>query len=276
MNEATQTAKEPTAPLYPLDQPEISVEIKAGNAVLGHKLTRPTLAQLVEREGQIHYESESISDSEERINSDDEAANARLWDGCAVMVRGYRLGKADATPLAEWREVTPELKAAIPSAHKATAIRALYQSACEIEKDEDEGFTLGADEWTVKQIFGDPENPQFVIRHILRTPTESERREFKRRPAQISFSKGSRRQKTRVTTNLKAHVELYDGLLQMIEGATIGGKAWSEIGNARIADIAEGKSKSPRLSEFDAVIDPIWKRQVIDCLMRSFEASTQD
>lgn len=253
MNEATQPAKEPTAPLYPLDQTEITVEIKAGNTTLGHKLTRPTLAQLIEREGQIHYESESISDTEERINSDDEAANARLWDGCAVTVRGYRLGKADATPLTDWREITPELKAAIPSAHKATAIRALYQSVCEVEKDEDDGFTLGADEWTVKQIFGDPDNPQFVIRHILRTPAESERREFKRRAAQISFSKGSRKQKTKVTTNLKAHVELYDGLLAGLDGT-----------NNQDAHAAK------------VIIDPIWKRQVIDCLMRSFEASTQD
>ncbi len=266
MNEATHTAKEPATPLYPLDQTEISVEIKAGNAVLGHKLTRPTLAQLVEREGQIHYESESISDSEERINSDDEAANARLWDGCAVMVRGYRLGRADTHPVEMWREMTPELKAAIPSAHKATAIRAMYQSACEIERDEEDGFTLGADEWTIKQVFGDPDAPQFVIRHILRTPAESERREFKRRAAQISFSKGQKRQKTRVTTNLKAHVELYDALLTELQGVNFDGQTW-ETFTAKIKD---------QMGAMVSAVDPIWKRQVIDCLMRSFEASAQD
>jgi len=255
MTEAVQTAKAPTetTPLYPLDQKEIEVAIVAGKQTLGHKLTRPTLAQLVEREGQIHYESESISDSEERINSDDEPANARLWDACVVSVRGYRLGKADTHPVEMWREMTPELKAAIPSAHKAAAIRGLYQSACEIERDEEDGFTLGADEWTIKQVFGDPDAPQFVIRHILRTPAESERREFKRRAAQISFSKGSRKQKTRVTTNLKAHVELYDGLLTGLDGT-----------NNQDAHAAK------------AAIDPIWKRQVIDTLMKSFEAATQD
>lgn len=269
MTEAVQTAKAPTetTPLYPLDQKEIEVAIVAGKRTLGHKLTRPTLAQLVEREGQIHYESESISDSEERINSDDEPANARLWDACVVSVRGYRLGRADTHPVEMWREMTPELKAAIPSAHKAAAIRGLYQSACEIERDdEDEGFTLGADAWTIKQVFGDPDAPQFVIRHVMRTPAESERREFKRRAAQISFSKGQKRQKTRVTTNLKAHVELYDALLTELQGVNFDGQTW-ETFTAKIKD---------QMGAMVSAVDPIWKRQVIDCLMRSFEASAQD
>lgn len=237
-------------PLYPLDQTEIEVSIVSGKTTLGHKLNKPTLAQLLERESQLHYESEAINDNEERINSDDEQANARLWDAIASSVRGYKLNKADTHPVNEWRELTPELKAAIPGGHKATAIRAMYQSACEIEKDEDEGFTLSVDIWTVRQTFGDPDNPNFVVRHVLRTPDEKERRAFKQKSSQVSFSKGTRRQKTRVTTNLKSYVELYDGLYAGIDGVT-------------------GSTALPG-------IDPIWKRQVIDCLMKSFEAGLKD
>lgn len=252
MNEATGIAtaqREPSIPLYPLDQAEIEVRITAGNKTLCHKLRKPTLAQLMEREAQIRYESEAISNEEERINSDDEAANARLWDALAASVKGYRLGKTDTQPVDAWRNVDEALKTAIPAAHKSTAVRSMYAFVCEVERDEDEGFTLGDAEWTVRQVFGDVDNPAYIVRHILRTPTESERRAFRQKSAQVSFTKGSRKQKTRIATNLKAYVELYDALTLGLDGVTGGGS--------------------------DS-LDPLWKRAAIDCLMRSFDASLSD
>lgn len=258
MNEATQTAaepitKQPTAiPPYPLDQSEfeVTITIPGRELKLEHKLTRPTLAQLLEREEQSSYETESVSDAEDKVSADDEQANARLWDSTVRSVKGYRLDKLDAHPLTDWRDVTPELKAAIPSAHKATAVRGMYQSVCEIEKaNDDEGFTLGGETWTVKQTFGDPDDPQYMIGHILRTPTEAERRDFKRKAAEIRFGKGQRKLRTKVVTHLKAHVELYDKLIEELTGVT---------------------------TQDLKLVDPIFKRQAIDCLMRGFEAGLQD
>lgn len=239
--------------LYPLDQTEFVVEITAGKHILSHKLAKPTLAQLVERENASSYETESISNEEERVSAEDEPANARLWNQIAREVKGYRLNKADTHPITEWRPVTDELKAAIPASHKATAIRGLYQFTTEIESGEDEGFTLAGDTWTVKQIFGDADFPVYLVRHTLRTPSEAERREFKRKSSDVRFSKGARRMKTKIVTHLKAHFELYDKLIVGIDGTT-----------------------NQDIATFPAMIDPIWKRSVIETLMREFEAGLQD
>ena len=58
--------------------------------------------------------------------------------------------------------------------------------------------------------------------------------------------------KTKVVTHLKAHVELYDSLLVDVDGVSTGG------------------------AKADTLIDPIWKRAVIDALMRNFEAGLSD
>lgn len=265
MNEAVQTATEPIEEVldavdkisaYPLDQDEFDIPIKTNRGqMVYHKLAKPTLAELIEREKASSYETEAVSDTEEKISVDDEIPNARLWDKIALKVKGYKLSKADIHPIDEWRDLTPELRAAIPVGHKALAIRAMYQFTCEVEAEEDEGFTLAAETWTIKQTFGDAAMPDYIIRHVMKTPTEKQRRDFKARASEVRFSKGARKMRTKVLTNLKAHVELYDDLIVSISGVTT--------------------ESAPTVGEFSK-IDPIWKQMVIIALMRSFEASAAD
>lgn len=254
-------------PAYPLDQQEITVNIKAGGQVLSHKLTRPTLAQLIEREERTPIQSVSVSDTEEAIagDSDDETANAKLWDEIATEVKGYRLASEPAEAVNNWR-TTAELKKYIPPSHKSGAVRAMYQSSVEMEKDEGEGFTLGEQEWTIKQTFGDPDFPAYLIRHVLRTPTEGERREFKRKATEVRFGKGSRKQTTKVLTKLKAYVEMYDLLIVSISGATMNGQTWESYHAPNVAG----------LGGFVAAVDPVFKRQIVDCLMKEFDARVSD
>lgn len=254
-------------PAYPLDQTEITVNIKAGGKVLSHKLKRPTLAQLIEREDRISVQSQAVSDTEEAIigDSDDEVANAKLWDEIAVEVKGYRMANEPVDVVNNWR-TTAELKKYIPAAHKSGAIRAMYQSTVELEKDDTEGFTLGAQEWTIRQTFGDPDFPAFLIRHRLRTPTENDRREFKRKATEVRFGRGSRRQTTKVLTRLKAYVDMYDLLVVGIAGATMNDQTWESYSAPNVAG----------LGGFIAAVDPIFKRQVVDCLMKEFDARVSD
>lgn len=247
-------------PAYPLDQQEITVNIKAAGQVLSHKLTRPTLAQLIEREDRTPIQSVSVSDTEEAIagDSDDETANAKMWDEIATEVKGYRLGSEPKDVVGNWRTIA-ELKKYIPTAHKSGAIRAMYQSAVEMEKDEGEGFTLGAQEWTIMQTFGDPDFPSYLIRHVLRTPTEGERREFKRKATEVRFGKGSRKQTTKVLTKLRAYVETYDLLFVSIDGVSVD-EGVPTIDKAKLLGL----------------IDPIFKRQIVDCLMKEFDARASD
>src|SRR4029434_8981598 len=101
-----------------------------------------------------------INSREEEMKSEDDAANSRLWDKIILQVKGYR--SAD-----EWRDITEEEKAQMRPGHKATAIRAMYAGSCSIEGDED-GVSIGADTWTVKQEIGAGTEPDYLVRHIPR------------------------------------------------------------------------------------------------------------
>src|SRR5262245_333988 len=106
-------------PLYAFDAEHYEVSFNArpnaeNPAVVRHRLRKPTLAELIEREGLINYELVELNQREDEIRADDETANARLWDKIALAVKGYR-GAGD------WRELTPEEKAAMRPGHKVTA-----------------------------------------------------------------------------------------------------------------------------------------------------------
>jgi len=242
--------------LYAFDADHIEVAFNArpnaeDPAIVCHKLRKPTLEELNERESQIKYELVEINSREDEIQSDDEVANARLWDKICVAVKGYR--GAD-----DWRELTDSEKSSMRPGHKVIATRIMYGGWCEIEGD-DNGVGLGADTWTVKQSIGiKADAPDFVVRHVLREPTEAERVKFKRTSSSTSHVKGAKKQQMRVRTYLRAYVELYDALIQSVQGATIGGDATAS------------------LELFRAAIDPIWKRQVVLCLTSALEAQISD
>lgn len=235
---------------YPLTESEavISLHIKRGDKteIIQHKLRRPTLAELIEREQQSVAEVEEVAPNEDAWHEDSQAASAKLWDKCILGVTGYRIGGQLAT---DFVPVSSEIAAKIPLTHKATAISGLYLAKSEVEKGEDEGFNLDGDTHTIKQSIGASEEPEFVLVHTLRQPTEGELREYNKRASTATSVSGSRKRKIRVRTNLKADVELYDKLAIALTGAT---------------------PPEPRL------VDPIFKRQVVQALIASLNASLLD
>jgi hypothetical protein len=244
--------------LYPLDQQEIELQITAGNLTLQHKLRRPELEQLEERDSQTPLVSEEVSNSEDRFLFDDEWANARLWDKVAAHVKGYRLSGYSAK---EWIPISPSIAALIPSGHKATAIRGMYAVTSELEQDEEEGFALGSTTYIVKQKFN-----EYIIRHYFRPPTENERRDFRRRSSETRFRRGGRKAHTTLLNKLRPYVELYNALILDVDGIKIGDEP---MNNGSMA-------VSGNRDQAIALMDPIWKRSAIDALMRWFEASLSD
>lgn len=226
------------------DVPIIAKPNADNPTIVYHRLRKPTLAELLERESQISYEMVELNSREEEIKADDETANIRLWDKIILSVKGYKNAP-------DWRELTDGEKQGMRPGHKTTAIRSLYASNCEIEGDED-GVSIGPDTWTVRQEIGlSKGDPDYVVRHILREPTEAERAKFKRAASSTSYIKGAKKQQVRVRTNLKAYIELYDALIQSV------------------GPCADGDNP------IDA-IDPIWKRQVIQTLTATLEAQISD
>lgn len=253
---------------YPLDQSsfEVSITVKLSDdksQKLEHKLTRPTLADLIERDAQSVTELEEIAPGEDTFHTEVESANAKLWDKIAKQIRGYKT--AGITKDA-WAEVTPELAAKIPASHKSTAISGLYASRCVVVKDDDEGFNLDGDTFIIRQELGAGEEPDYVILHTLKQPTESQRREYEKAAGKASQVFGSRKRKIRIRTNLKAEVALYDKLIERVDGATVSGEAWDSY-------MAESKEQ---LGGFVAAVDPVFKRQVIQTLLSSLSASLSD
>ena len=82
---------EQSSNLYPLDQSEFTIQIEAKPGLIcTHRLKKPTLQQLIEREAGIVCEREEVAPGEHKFTIDDEKANAALWDKIAIWVQGYK------------------------------------------------------------------------------------------------------------------------------------------------------------------------------------------
>jgi hypothetical protein len=243
---------EQPAHLYPLDQSETTVEIEIVDGdesiQLWHRLKRPTLDALIERDQRLPHETEVLGGGESRLRTGDfVTANARLWDQFAVAVKGYEYASADAD---EWMEVTPALALEIPYEHKSEAITGFYGWMFEIERPKSKGFVLGATIYRIRQTLG-----PYTIWHTFGKPTEGDRRELARKATETRYRTGAQKVKSKVFTHLKVYVEIYDRLFRGLEGVSGG---------------------DPNISQRKDLIDPLWKRGAIDCLMGGFEASRRD
>ncbi len=240
---------------YPFDQDKITIRFIAKPAdpekpeskpvYVSHKLRRPTLEELIEWDKAQPYETIEVSKRENQIISDDFSASIRLWDKVILEIEGYSQKGGDLS----WQEVTDAHRGKIPASHKWTAINGIYRSSAKVEGDESEGFSLDEREWRVRQEIGSPSNP-FVVVHTLREPTEMEARKYRRASSSTSFIRGAQKQHLKVTTNLNAHVELYDAVIQSVETG--------------------GQAVAP------ASIDPLFKRQVVAALMDGVDAQLGD
>jgi hypothetical protein len=233
--------------LYAFDQQEFIVRFNARPqadtpAFVSHKLRKPSLEELIEWEKAQSYETVEVSKRENQIVSDDETSTARLWDRIIVEVEGYNFKDGDLG----WRLLTDEQRAKTPLSHKLTAVKGLYRSQATVEYDDAAGVSFDSQDWRIRQEIGSPDDP-FIVIHTLREPTEAEAREFRKAASSTSFVRGARKQQLKVTTNLKAHVKLYDTLMQGVDGA----------------------SGLPQM-------DAIFKRQVVSALMEALDAQLSD
>lgn len=252
----SQSAESPT--LYPFDLAFIAVSFNARPntetpKMVWHKLRKPTLQQLKERESQIKSELVSISSHEDEDRSDDTTANANLWRKLIVAVKGYR-------GAAEWRDISDAEREEMKPGHKVRAIRQMYAGDCLIEANEDDEVSIGAETWVIRQDIGANREPDFVIRHSLREPTQPEWEKFKGTAQRSSYIRGAKRLRRKFNTSLQSYCELYDAVLLSIEGATVDGKIFSP--ETRKAFLLQ--------------IDPIWKRKIIETFVDTLEGQSSD
>jgi hypothetical protein len=261
MTEAVETiveAQPETPALYPFDLEFIAVSFNARpNAetpkIVYHKLRKPTLQQLKDRELQIKNELVSISAREDEDRTDETVANANLWRKLIVAVKGYK----DA---ADWRELSDLEKDEMKPGHKSRAINQMYMGSCVVEAGEDDEVSIGAEVWTIRQEIGAMREPDFVIRHLLREPNENEWVKFKGTAARMSYVRGAKRPRRKFNTSLQSYCDLYDATLLSIDGATVGGRIFTP--ETRKAFLAQ--------------IDPIWKRKIVETFVDTLEGQSSD
>jgi hypothetical protein len=254
-----QENNESTETLYPIDAQTFEVSFNARPngkpAIISHKLRKPTMAELVSREQASAVLLIEGNHKDEQVITDEESANSALWDKIILEVRGYANNQ-------EWKKLEPEEKAAVRASHKSIAIRSLYQGEASIDSDEDAAISLSANQWIVRHTIGaeSNENPAHVLRHVLREPTESERSKYKKGATKTSFIRGNKKTTTRIAQDLQSYVDLYNALIQEVQGGSVNGMQWNEFSR----------------NQFLMAMDPVWKKLVIQTLMGSIEAALLD
>ena len=218
---------------YQLDVPYREVEFTVqGRFKVSHRLQKPKFHQLKEREKQIRNEAVTVSKEEIKSVYSEREANVWLWEELATHIKGYDIGDGGGE---DWREAHM-LKRAIPNAHKIAAVEKLYAIQAKLpERGEDEeagGFKLvGASDVEVILEIGSEKEPDFVIYHRLRTPSESEWSKYLGANSEVREVRtpGSREKQRRVKVikNLSADVELYNSIFQEVRGAQAGGAEYT-------------------------------------------------
>jgi hypothetical protein len=252
----SQSAESPS--LYPFDLEFIAVSFNARPnsetpKIVWHKLRKPTLQQLKDRESQVKNELITVSSREDEDRTDETVANANLWRKLIVTVKGYK-GAPD------WRELSDAEKDGMKPGHKSRAIAQMYMGACLVEAGEDDDVSIGAETWTIRQEIGARREPDFIVRHSLREPSQGELEKFKGSAARMSYVRGSKKPHRKFNTNLQSYCDLYDAILLSIDGATVDGKTFSP--ETRKAFLLQ--------------IDPIWKKKIIETLMDTLEGQSSD
>ncbi len=225
--------------LYPLDWKDTEVKLAKGR--FSHTLSRPSAEMLIEREDELETEIPIAKDGSYALPDDtiNEEIDAKYYDSLQISATGY-----------EGRE--------IPTLHKAKALQGLYKSEIYFDEDAD----IFGDEICILQEIGGTEfNPNFTVRHILRSPGEKQLRKYRSKGATTRIVPGKRgRQKLVMQSNIRLAMQFYAEHLIRVEGATLGGE----------------KFTNERRDEFIEAVDPLAQKAVFNCILSELNEKLSD
>lgn len=212
---------------YKLDWTTTEVRLAKGRFV--HTVSRPTHDLIFRREADISTDIEIDRNSSIRLPepTSNEEIDARYCREIRVSVTGYPEGLE------------------IPERHEAAVFQELYRRVIEV----DERCDPFDDEIIVNEEIGGGDEPEFVIRHVMRAATEAEIKACRRRTSQVGEIKPGKRGRQTIVqrSNLKASMEFYSLWLVSIDGASVAGEAFA-------ADHREN---------FLNMVDPLIQREVV-------------
>jgi hypothetical protein len=222
---------------YKLDWQDAEIRLSKGR--FSHTLSRPPAEMIIAREEELQSEIPIARDGSFSLPDSTayEETDARYYDRIVVKTGGY--------------------KGAIPVAHKAAAFQGLFRREIYLDPDCD----IFSDEVTVLEEIGGADEPDFLIRHTLRQPTEAELKKCRQANSGGKLMPDKRgRQKLVTSSNLRSAMRFYNSWLVRLDGATVGGNTFSP----------------DKRDEFVALVDPLVQRKVVNVLVDELTGSLLD
>lgn len=211
-------------------------EIKLAKGRFSHTLSRPPAELVLEREKELQAEIPIAKDGSFALPdaTANEEIDAKYYDLIAVKSDGY--------------------KGAIPASHKAAAFQALYQREIYLDPECD----IFGEELTVLEEIGSGDEPDFVIRHILRQPSEAELKKIRQASSGGRLLPDKRgRQKIVTTSNLRSAMKYYSILFLRIEDVNVP------------ADVTTNE-------QIIALVDPLIQRKVVNTVVEGLVGGLLD
>jgi hypothetical protein len=243
--------------IFELNEPferEAKAKSRGHKVTVMHRLRRATQAELQERDNKQPYRSQDVGNDDEQVLADTSGrADIQLYDLLVVETRGYEKNVKDGQSEDERRTA---LKTILPQ-HKIDIIQAILKVTSEViydGMDEDEVietvlFGSGGTLRVKSELF---DKGQFVAFSNMREPSQRQIEVYNADATKFFLEKGGRgKPVTKVTVSLAPAIELYDNLVESIEGLAINGSP---------VDVSDKRQL--------ALVDPYMKRSVVDALMK--------
>lgn len=221
---------------YPLDANQVRVSLKGGCVVT---FRRPTAAEVLDRDAEMQLEIPMGRDGSYALPDPtiNDTIDAKFFDLIKTEVTGF--------------------KGEMMEQHKAEAIKGLYGREIYV----DENFDITDETVPVFEEIGSGAEPDFTITHIMRPPTESELKLYRRKSAAGELKPGKRgRQKFVMRSTLKMAMDFYAQWLVGIQGATVDGQDTELL----------------QLPVLTGNVDPLIQRQVVNAVVEAFTAALSD
>jgi hypothetical protein len=215
-----------------------------------HRIARPNIQQLQERDDKQPYRSQMVNEDRERLLSDVSGrADAELYDQLVLLTEGYKYNVVDGQD----ESARTQALNSVPRAHKSDMMRAILEVKSEVVpegEEEVDTFVWGQGlTYRIRTEIGD--QGQFVAYSTMREPTNRQLDDYSLASTDFEIEKGQRKPITRVHTKLAPAVQLFDELVDAIEGFTVNGKPINVKDKRQLA-----------------LVDPYFKRSVLDALMK--------
>ncbi|QNI34536.1 hypothetical protein H7849_11935 [Alloacidobacterium dinghuense] len=183
-----------------------------------------TVARIAKKQWLRYFEgivSTSENQDGKRLDSfDSSAARLELAEQVLADAKGYKSEKP-VTEIAGWQKL-------LPLSHRLGVANALIDvRRSDKAGDDDEPIRLGDESITLDAVWGADESgvmrKYHGLRHNFQTPSAEHQRRFSRDASRSVIVGGSRSGKTRWLGAQATLIELYDELIQSVDGYTVSG-----------------------------------------------------